>query len=59
MEVSDLVDWTKNFSCQDIKLELPPNQDISTSTNHYLLAKLVSSKPIALFIVKDITFKAW
>lgn len=59
MEVSDLVDRTKNFSYQEIRLELPLNQDISTSTNHFFLAKLISSKSIALSAIKDITFKAW
>lgn len=59
MEVSDLISCTENFSCEEPRLELPPNQISSTSSNLILLAKLITSKDTNLSYVRDVTLKAW
>nr|POF25061.1 hypothetical protein CFP56_60412 [Quercus suber] len=59
MEVSDLVTRANHLSCEDARLELPPNQSPSGSPELTLLAKLITSKDISLTYVKDITLKAW
>ncbi|XP_075640364.1 uncharacterized protein LOC142612127 [Castanea sativa] len=59
MEVSDLIARTKGISCQEIRLELPLRQTDTKSAKFILLAKLVTSKPINLNIVKGVAFKAW
>nr|POF06470.1 hypothetical protein CFP56_57442 [Quercus suber] len=59
MEVSDLVNCTQNFSCRDIILELPPRQTMSKNIDLTILAKLITSKPISLNLVRDVTTKAW
>ena len=50
---------TKNFSCQDIRLELPPNQAALNASALVLLGKLISSNPSSLSVVKDVVSKAW
>nr|POE84009.1 hypothetical protein CFP56_54799 [Quercus suber] len=59
MEVSDLITRANRLSCEDAKLELPPNQNPNGSPELTLLAKLITSKDISLTYVKDITLKAW
>ena len=59
MEVSDLISRTENFSCEEPRLELPPNQISSTSPNLILLAKLITSKDTNISYVRDVTLKAW
>nr|POE74011.1 hypothetical protein CFP56_64200 [Quercus suber] len=59
MEVSDLVNRTQNFSYRDIILELPPRQTVSKNTDLTILSKLITSKPISLNLIRDVTTKAW
>ena len=58
MEVSNLVARTKDISCQDTRLELPPRQTLTKNTSLILLAKLLTTKLININIIKQITFKA-
>nr|POF27248.1 hypothetical protein CFP56_12590 [Quercus suber] len=58
MEVSDLVTLANRLSCEDARLELPPNQNPNDSPELTLLAKLITSNDIRLTYVKDITLKA-
>lgn len=57
MEVSDVACRSETLSCEDLRLELPPSQELAP--NLTLLAKLISSKPTGLNYIKDITSKAW
>lgn len=59
MEVSDLAARTETLSCENLRLELPPNQDPSLAPNLVLLAKLISSKPTSLNYVREVALKAW
>ncbi|XP_050257290.1 uncharacterized protein LOC126702589 [Quercus robur] len=59
MEVSDLVSCTEKISCQDIKLELTPNQNMNPTPELTLLAKLYTTKTISFIMVKEVTQKAW
>ena len=59
MEVSDLAARTETPSCENLRLELPPNQDPSMAPNLVLLAKLISSKPTSLNYVREVALKAW
>ena len=59
MEISELVSRIEKCLCQDIKLELPPNQETNTQTELLLLAKLLTTKNTSPNMVKEITQKAW
>ena len=59
MEVSDLVAKTEKCSCQENRIELPPNQNTNLPSKLILLTKILSPKNISYNMVKDITEKAW
>ena len=59
MEISELVSRIEKCLCQDIKLELPPNQETNKQTELLLLAKLLTTKNTSPNMVKEITQKAW
>ena len=59
MEVSELVNRTKRCSFQDIRLELPPNQQPLNSSANTIIGKLVSPKILSLPVIKEVVTKAW
>lgn len=59
MEVSVLVTRTEKISCQEHRLELPPNQDPKIHPKLIILAKFITSKQIGLTYIKEIALKAW
>nr|POE57495.1 uncharacterized protein CFP56_06561 [Quercus suber]POF24121.1 uncharacterized protein CFP56_77266 [Quercus suber] len=59
MEVSNLISHTEKVSCEEAKIELPPNQGPASSPNLILLAKLITNKDIGLAYVRDVVMKAW
>ena len=59
MEVVDLITCTEKISCEESRIELPPNQDPSFSPDLTLIDKLITSKDTGLNYVKDIAIKAW
>lgn len=59
MEVADLITLTEKISCEEYRIELPPNQDPSLSPDLTLIGKLITSKDTGLNYVKDIALRAW
>ena len=59
MEVSELVNRTKRCSFQDIRLELPPNQQPLNSSANTIIGKLLSPKILSLPVIKEVVTKAW
>ena len=59
MEVSELVNRTKQCSFQDIRLELPPNQQSLNPFANTIIIKLLSPKTLSLPIIKEVVTKVW
>ena len=59
MEVSELVNRTKRCSFQDIRLELPPNQQPLNPSAITIIRKLLSPKILSLPVIKEVVTKAW
>ena len=59
MEVSELVNRTKWCSFQDIRLELPPNQQPLNPSANTIIGRLLSPKSLSLPIIKEVVTKAW